>query len=376
MSAPEPRSLTYPLKHIYFYLTEGCNLRCRHCWIVPEEDSSPKGNALLELELFESILEQARPLGLAGVKLTGGEPFLHPQVHRMLEIIREADYRLVVETNGVLVTPELAAQVADCRQPFVSVSLDGAESTTHEWVRRVPGCFEAALEGVKHLVQVGLKPQIIFTIMRRNRDQVEDVVRLTQNLGAGSVKFNIIQGSPRSDRMHDEGETLSLPELVELGRWVERELIPRVDIPLLFHHPPAFRPLSRMFADNGLGCGICGILGIIGVLADGSYSLCGIGESIPALIFGHASQDSLTEVWQGHPVLREIREGLPHRLGGICHDCLLKGRCLGSCLAQNYYRAQDLWTPFWFCDEAEKAGLFPVTRKRPSIGETSAGGSG
>ena len=165
--------------------------------------------------------------------------------------------------------------------------------------------------------------------------------------------------------MQEEGETLSVPELVELGRWVERELIPAVDLQLHYHHPPAFRPLSLMYADNDLYCNICGILGIIGVLADGSYSLCGIGESMPELIFGHASQDSLAEVWHDNPVLRDIREGMPHRFSGICRDCLLKSRCLGSCLAQNYYRARDLWAPFWFCDQADAHGLFPDSRRRP-----------
>ena len=44
--------------------------------------------------------------------------------------------------------------------------------------------------------------------------------------------------------MQADDETLNLTELLDLGRWVERELIPVVDIPLLFHYPPAFWPLS------------------------------------------------------------------------------------------------------------------------------------
>jgi radical SAM protein with 4Fe4S-binding SPASM domain len=98
-------------------------------------------------------------------------------------------------------------------------------------------------------------------------------------------------------------------------------------------------------------------------MASGSYALCGIGEHVPELVFGHASKDPLAEVWKDNPVLREIRDGMPRRLGGICGECLMRGVCLGSCIAQNYYRDRDLWAPFWFCEEAERLGLFPESRR-------------
>jgi SynChlorMet cassette radical SAM/SPASM protein ScmF len=366
MSTSETRPEGHPLNQIYFYLTEGCNLRCRHCWVLPEKNTPRKADGFLKVELLENIVEQGLALGLHTVKLTGGEPFLHTQISRILEIIKDADLRLVMETNGVLLTPELAEAVAVCRDPHISVSLDGAEAATHEWVRGVPGCFDAALKGITYLVQAGLKPQIIFSMMRQNRGQMEAVVRLAENLGAGSVKFNVIQASPRSDLMRANEETLSVGEVIELGHWVEEKLIKEVGIPLIFHYPPAFRRLSLLCEGNGNFCS-CGIRNIIGVLADGSYALCGIGGHVPELVFGHAARDRLADVWDNHPVLRDIREGLPQRFTGICGDCLLRHRCLGSCLAQNYYVAGDLWAPYWFCDQAEAAGLFPASRKRPLL---------
>jgi SynChlorMet cassette radical SAM/SPASM protein ScmF len=122
--------------------------------------------------------------------------------------------------------------------------------------------------------------------------------------------------------------------------------------------------MGKMYGCEGAGCGVCGIHRILGVLADGSYALCGIGETVPELIFGHASGDPLDGVWNGHPVLREIREGMPKRLGGVCGECLMKGVCLGSCIAQNYYRDRSLWASNWFCEEARELGLFPATRLR------------
>jgi len=358
---------TYPLNQIYFYLTEGCNLRCRHCWLAPKYQSGANQYPALDLDLFKSIIKQAKPLGLTGVKLTGGEPLLHPDIEEILKYVRIEDLRLTVETNGVLCTPELAQKMAACKDPFVSVSLDGADAETHEWVRGVTGCFEAASKGIRNLVEVGIRPQIIMSIMRHNKDQMESVVRLAESLDAGSVKFNIVQPTARGESMHVTGEALEIEELVNLGKWAENTLSATTNLNLYYDHPIAFRPLGKMFGENGDGCGTCGILSILGVLADGSYALCGIGEKVSDLVFGHAGTDILEHVWSKTSVLQEIRQELPHGLKGICGDCLMKEMCFGSCLAQNYYRSKSLREPFWFCQEAHNRGLFPESRLPPKI---------
>lgn len=354
------------LNQIYFYLTEGCNLACRHCWMAPKFQTEKTIYPALELNLFRSIIEQAKPLGLSGVKLTGGEPLMHPAIDEILEHIRLENLRLTVETNGLLCTPGLAKKIRACKNPFVSVSLDGANANTHEWIRGVEGSFEAAKEGIRNLVNVGLRPQIIMSVMRRNQDQMESIVRLAESLGAGSVKFNLVQPTERGMKMREGRETLTIEELVKLGRWVETTLSESTNLRLLFHHPPAFRPLRKIFGNNRTKNGACGILGILGVLANGSYALCGIGESVPELVFGHADTgDRLEDIWNDTPVLRKLRESLPDKLEGICGDCLMKSRCLGSCVAQNYYLGKNLLAPFWYCEEARELGLFPESRLRP-----------
>jgi SynChlorMet cassette radical SAM/SPASM protein ScmF len=360
----------YPLDTIYFYLTEGCNLRCRHCWIDPGHQTESRSYRALDIGSFRTIIEQAKPMGLSSVKLTGGEPLLHPGIHEIIELIRQKDLRLTMETNGTLCTPELCREMVGCKTPSVGVSLDGANAETHEWVRGVKGCFQATLEGIRNLGEAGLKPQVIMTLMRRNRDQIEAMVRLAESVGAHSVKFNLMQPTARGEKMHQAGRAVPTEELVQLGRWVEKDLSTSTDLKLYYHQPLAFRPLGRMFGENGDGCARCGILGIIGVLANGSYALCGIGEVVPELVFGHVETDPLREVWESHPLLLEIREGMPHRLEGICGACFMKKICRGSCIAQNYYRHKSLWSSFWYCQEAQRLGLFPKSRIMPETSQS------
>ena len=134
---------TPPLRSIYFYLTEGCNLACRHCWIAPKFDESGTMPAI-PVDLFQKVIDEAMPLGLKDVKLTGGEPLMHPRFGELLEIARQKNLGVTIETNGLLCTPEVAAEIARLPRRFVSVSIDGSDKATHEWMRGVPGCFEKA----------------------------------------------------------------------------------------------------------------------------------------------------------------------------------------------------------------------------------------
>jgi SynChlorMet cassette radical SAM/SPASM protein ScmF len=345
---------------LYFYLTEGCNLACRHCWMGPRFDATGSHYPTLPVELFETAIREAKPLGLSCVKLTGGEPLLHPHFTRLLEIVRREELSLTIETNGLLCTPEIAAEIAKSPNRFVSVSIDGTDAATHEWVRGVPGSFEAARQAVRNLVAAGIRPQVIFTVMRHNAGQVDAIVRMGEELGAHSVKFNIVQPTARGENLHESQETLHIADLIKLGRYVEEELAPKAKLKVLIDFPRAFRALHGIA--RGDGCGTCGIFGILGVIAGGHYALCGIGEQVPDLVFGEVGKDRLEEIWRENAILKALREGLPERLEGVCGRCLMKRSCLGQCVAQNYYRKGSLLAPNWFCEKAEEAGLFPASR--------------
>jgi SynChlorMet cassette radical SAM/SPASM protein ScmF len=348
------------LNTLYFYLTEGCNLACRHCWMGPRFDATGNHYPTLPVELFETAIREAQPLGLSGVKLTGGEPLLHPHFTRLLEIVRRAELKLTIETNGLLCTPEVAAGIAKSPDRFISVSIDGTDAATHEWVRGVSGSFRAARQAVSNLVAAGIRPQVIFTVMRNNAGQVDAMIRMVEELGAASLKFNVVQPTARGQKLHRDQETLNIADLIALGRHVEQELAPKTNLRVFFDYPQAFRALHRIA--DGDGCGVCGILGILGVLAGGHYALCGIGEQVPDLVFGKVGKDMLEVVWRENAILRALREGLPERLEGVCFHCLMKRRCLGSCIAQNYYSTGNPWAPNWFCEQADEAGLFPASR--------------
>jgi hypothetical protein len=134
-----------------------CNLRCTHClnasgpvdpWLAPMTRADIAGH-----------VDEAASLGVREVYVTGGEPFLHPEI---LDILAHALERLptTVLTNGTLIgdraADRLAAMAAAARYSLeVRVSLDDPDRETNDRVRG-RGAFDRALGAIVRLHRRGL----------------------------------------------------------------------------------------------------------------------------------------------------------------------------------------------------------------------------
>ncbi len=353
-----------PLSSLYIYAAGSCNLACRHCWITPlfqpgAFDPQDSNGKFVQLDHVQSAIQQGKPLGLRSAKLTGGEPTLHPQFRELVTLLANAGLRTIVETNGTLMDDDLAQFLRQSGHvTFVSVSLDGAEAGAHDYLRAVPGSFDRAVEGIRALRRAGYRPQIICSLYRGNVGQIESLIALAEALGCESVKFNLIQEMGRGEQFND-AQGLTLEEIIAINRRVESEIVPKAKARICFDIPFAFRPIPRLMRGS---LDRCGVLGILGMLSSGELALCGIGTSIPELVYGHIERDALREVWCASPGLAELRQKIPAQLEGVCAECLHRELCLGSCIANNYHAAGALNAAYQFCARAYEQGLFPASR--------------
>ena len=347
---------TPALTEIYLYLTGSCNLKCRHCWIAPSFGTTA-GKHLPWCEL-KKIIEQAMPLGLRSIKLTGGEPFLHPEINRILYALREMKLSIRMETNGTLIGEEEARALRDAEVSF-SISLDGPTAPLHDDLRGIAGSFDRTLKGIECVRREALAFEIITCLHRKNRHSLLAMVGLAKQLGARSLKINPINGIARSESMAAQGDLLSFAEILETHEALTQELAESEELSVIFDLPPSFKS-TREIAATGF-C-TCGILNILGVLPDGRASLCGIGSHTPELDFGDLTAEGVESVWKHHPVLKSLRDNVPDHLGGICGRCIFRNYCLGKCIAQVFYETRGLFGGYSFCQWAYDHGRFPQTR--------------
>jgi SynChlorMet cassette radical SAM/SPASM protein ScmF len=351
-----------PLTSFYLYLTNSCNLRCHHCWITPSfVKGEPAPGDYLDLALLKKAVAEAKPLGLYSAKLTGGEPMLHPQFIEIADLLTSEGLSLSLETNGTLIDAKLAHHLKEhINLKFVSVSIDGSAPEIHDPFRGVEGSFEAAVSGFRHLVEAGFRPQLIMCPHRGNIKDIEGVVELAVELGAGSVKFNPVMRAGRGVAMHEHGEALDPEEVLELAHFVRGPLQRRTPIRLIADTPLALYTVSEL-VHRGTD-GMCHVRNILGILGSGEMALCGIGRNIPELCFGNLQDTTVTDAWISHPVLQKLRQDLDGEYPGICGRCIHAKRCLTWCVAFNYQNTGQLVTPAQLCTEAYNRGKFPTSR--------------
>jgi SynChlorMet cassette radical SAM/SPASM protein ScmF len=357
-----------PLTSLYVYASGSCNLACRHCWIAPTYQGSGGNGRHVNLNYVRKAIREARPLGLQCVKLTGGEPTLHPQFRELVTLIGAAGPSIIIETNGTLIDADLAAFLRrESHVSFISVSVDGATAETHDALRGVPGSYDRAINGIRALVEVGFRPQLICSVHEGNVSQMAEVVALAEELGCGSAKFNYIQALGRGKQFFEE-HGLGVAEVIQTYHSTEAELASRSQIPIFSNVPFAFYSVSKLLSER---LGRCMVTSILGMLSDGTLALCGIGVHVPELAYGHVEKDNLRDLWCYSPGLVRLREQIPAQLTGVCEQCAHRDHCLGSCVAYNFHETGRLNAPHQFCDRAEALGLFPASRKIRLQGSSS-----
>lgn len=161
-----------------FELTHGCNLHCRHCYIVKRPDKKELG-----YEEICSILDQLSETGCFHLDLTGGEVFTRADTLNILSYAKTKGFYVILLTNATLITPEIADYLKEMNINQIEISLYGATAKTYEAITRTPGSFSRCLEGINLLRQRKINIMLKMPVMTLNIEEVGGVRRLAERLG-------------------------------------------------------------------------------------------------------------------------------------------------------------------------------------------------
>lgn len=167
---------------LWLYANYHCNLACAYCLT----ESGP-GVARRELarEAMRSAVQEARGLGFGGVGITGGEPFLRPDMPALAAELSEL-LPVLVLTNGTLFGGERIDRLDPLRGRDVTlqVSLDAATPLANDPMRG-PGNFACVLDAIPRLLERGIGVRVATTLHVQDDDELAAVERLVQELGVG-----------------------------------------------------------------------------------------------------------------------------------------------------------------------------------------------
>ena len=165
-------------------VTYRCNFKCCFCdyW----KDNQKHQNEATLADIKEGSRNLAKKAACL-VTLGGGEPFLRQDLADIVSIIAMDHFPMVV-TNGWLVTRQKAKEIYHAGLFGASISIDFADPERHDQYRGVKGAYERAIAAVRYFIEErddpGKRVNIIATLNNKNIDEIEKLIKISENLGA------------------------------------------------------------------------------------------------------------------------------------------------------------------------------------------------
>ncbi|MBI2322932.1 MAG: radical SAM protein [Chloroflexi bacterium] len=292
-------------------ITAACNLRCPHCYIDggrrrPNELSAAEGRALID---------QMAETGTELLILTGGEPLLRRDLAELVSHAAGRGMKVVLGTNGMLLTRERAAVLRDCGLVAAGISIDSTDPARHDAFRGVQGAWRRAVDGMAACRAAGVAVLVHTTALRMNVAEIPSIVAFAHRQDAQAFQLFFLVCTGRGERLAD----ITPPEYERLLHFILDAQRTYPGMVLRARCAPYLRRLAMELAmERGLSAA-----GMIGCLAGTSYCrVTSTGDVTPCPYLptkaGNVREQGFRELWEASPALAQLRGPA---LGGKCGRC-------------------------------------------------------
>ena len=355
-------------------LTYRCNLACEHCYLdagprplVGTQNFADRSELGTE-ECYKVIDEIAAFAPECLTILTGGEPLLRRDI---LDIVRRAAERglwVVVGTNGVRVTENVAKHLAEAGARGLSLSLDALDPDRHDRFRNVRGAWQNTVDGAEILNRTGLPFIVQTTAGSHNVDELEGIAGFAYERLAAKVwnlYFLVPTGrgqfvSDMTPVQYDDvlGSLYRIQKKYAGRMLVNAKCAPHY-IKTVLEKGDAEAPI-RTYSGGAGGCPAG--THYLGIRPNGDVTPC---PYLPVFA-GSLRRTSLTELWSTSELFTGIRQRTS--LGGRCGECEMNAHC-GGCRARAFGMTGDLMAEDPLCTHTPGtfAGSPRLVIRKPAI---------
>ena len=231
----------------FLLLTESCNLSCNHCYV----EAGPAVGKHMHLHIVESVFDLLIDLGVYDVRLTGGEPSIHPEFDRILESARRRGIQLGMVSNGVRLLNSGRAREVLSALSRCWISLYGTSAESHSRISgRVARTFYQTINQVGALTSQGCWIGLSVLASPGDSKNVGDLMHIA--LSAGIKKLRVLPIQPDGRACSSSINWSSWPEeVLEIVHTMRRyPLSPQFDV-LTINDP---FDLADRFSDSNTSC--------------------------------------------------------------------------------------------------------------------------
>ena len=174
-----------------WHITDECDQRCKHCYIFSGDPCRKLDSMTWEQmqDTFYNCLDFCEVYGrLPYFYLTGGDPILHPDFWRLLELFHEHDVPFTIMGNPFHLNDRVCRELKYYGCQKYQLSLDGLRET-HDWFRK-PGSYECTLEKIGCINRAGIRSVIMTTVSKQNYMEVPGIIDAVVKAGANIFAFS------------------------------------------------------------------------------------------------------------------------------------------------------------------------------------------
>lgn len=168
------------IENLYIEITRRCNEHCVHCYI-PEEQR--RSGSFMLLDDAKNYLDQAKELGVWQISITGGEPFLHPQIAKILEYARKKDFIISILSNLSLLKPHHIPLLKKVIPSQIQVSLYSLNPEVHDSITGLTGSFNKTMASLNMCIDNDIPVQVNCPIVKQNKNDFTQVLDWAKQYG-------------------------------------------------------------------------------------------------------------------------------------------------------------------------------------------------
>ena len=302
-------TLGRPMRDLRISVTDRCNFRCVYC--MPREvfDANYRflpHDAILSFEEIARLASIFVGLGVRKIRLTGGEPLVRRDLHRLVALLAPLAVEITLTTNGSLLAKQAVA-LKKAGLDRVTVSLDSLDDATFRAMNDADFPVGKVIEGIEAAAAAGLAPVKINMVVKRGAND-HDIVRMAERWRGSGHIMRFIEymdvGSSNGWRMDDV-----VPSAEVVRRISERWPLEPIDA----NYPGEVAERWR-YVDGAGEIGVissvtqafCSSCSRMRLSTEGSLFTCLFAQSghdLKSLLRGDASDDRIRDeiaaVWQG-----------------------------------------------------------------------------
>lgn len=214
------------LREITIEVTQQCPNSCLYCSSL----SNPSKKTFLQLGQIEKAINDAVELGTKSISLSGGEPFLHPDILRIIDYIYKKGVECYVYTSGIMMSegkpnsiPAIKLASIKGKVTKLIVNIEAADEVTYNTIMGTNfGGFLLMRRTVRDAISIGLNVEAHVVPMKLNLQQLPQIIALCSDLGISRVSFLrlVVQGRALANQQRivlSDEETLFAKYLIATG---------------------------------------------------------------------------------------------------------------------------------------------------------------